>query len=44
MFSSCQQKEKIVEGDAMMKINNISVALEGYKMQCGCLKREISSY
>ncbi|HIE5768854.1 TPA: PAAR domain-containing protein [Proteus mirabilis] len=35
---ACQQKGKIIEGDTMMKINNIPVALEGYKVQCGCLK------
>ena len=35
---ACQQKGKIVEGDVMMKINNIPVALEGHKVQCGCLE------
>ena len=34
---ACQQKDKIIEGDRMMKINNIPVALEGHKVQCGCL-------
>lgn len=33
----CQQKGRIIEEDAMMKINNIPVALEGHKVQCGCL-------
>ncbi|MEZ2864357.1 PAAR domain-containing protein [Proteus terrae] len=35
---ACQQKGKIIEGDTMMKINTIPVALEGHKVQCGCLK------
>nr|ELR5042262.1 PAAR domain-containing protein [Providencia stuartii]ELR5084501.1 PAAR domain-containing protein [Providencia stuartii] len=26
----------IVEGDSLMKINGIPVALEGHKVVCGC--------
>ncbi len=26
----------IVEGDSLMKINGIPVALEGHKVACGC--------
>ncbi|MEQ5208276.1 PAAR domain-containing protein [Proteus sp. fly-1067] len=37
----CQQKGRIIEGDAMMKINNIPVALEGHKVQCGCLNGSV---
>ncbi|EMF4673849.1 PAAR domain-containing protein [Providencia stuartii] len=34
--SSCKKTGTIVEGDSLMKINGIPVALEGDKVVCGC--------
>ncbi|EDU61236.1 hypothetical protein PROSTU_00085 [Providencia stuartii ATCC 25827] len=33
---SCKKTGAIVEGDSLMKINGIPVALEGHKVACGC--------
>ncbi|CAK6616436.1 TPA: PAAR domain-containing protein [Providencia stuartii] len=33
---SCKTTGAIVEGDGLMKINGIPVALEGHKVACGC--------
>ncbi|MCW2255261.1 putative Zn-binding protein involved in type VI secretion [Providencia alcalifaciens] len=33
---SCKKTGQIIEGDSLMKINGISVALEGHKVACGC--------
>ncbi|HFS8185023.1 TPA: PAAR domain-containing protein [Providencia stuartii] len=33
---SCKKTGTIVEGDSLMKINDIPVALEGDKVVCGC--------
>ncbi|MEY0813869.1 MULTISPECIES: PAAR domain-containing protein [Enterobacterales] len=33
---SCQKTGAIAEGDSLIKINGIPVALEGYKVACGC--------
>lgn len=33
---SCEKIGSIVEGDSLMKINGIPVALEGHKVACGC--------
>ncbi|HFP8669000.1 TPA: PAAR domain-containing protein, partial [Providencia stuartii] len=33
---SCKTTGAIVEGDGLMKINEIPVALEGHKVACGC--------
>lgn len=33
---SCKQTGAIAEGDSLMKINGIPVALEGHKVTCGC--------
>lgn len=33
---SCKKTGAIVEGDSLMKINDIPVALEGHKVACGC--------
>ncbi|WP_025153966.1 PAAR domain-containing protein [Morganella morganii] len=33
---SCEQTGTIAEGDSLMKINGIPVALEGHKVTCGC--------
>ncbi|MEY1164361.1 PAAR domain-containing protein [Providencia manganoxydans] len=33
---SCKKTGTIVEGDSLMKINGIPVALEGHKVACGC--------
>lgn len=33
---SCKQTGVIAEGDSLMKINGIPVALEGHKVTCGC--------
>ena len=33
---SCEQTGTIAEGDSLMKINGIAVALEGHKVTCGC--------
>ncbi|AIN62497.1 PAAR domain-containing protein [Providencia stuartii] len=33
---SCKKTGAIVEGDGLMKINGIPVALEGHKVACGC--------
>lgn len=33
---SCKKTGVIVEGDNLMKINGIPVALEGHKVVCGC--------
>ncbi|OHT23004.1 PAAR domain-containing protein [Providencia stuartii] len=32
----CKKTGTIAEGDSLMKINGIPVALEGYKVACGC--------
>ena len=32
----CEQTGTIAEGDSLMKINGIPVALEGHKVTCGC--------
>ncbi|MBT0521301.1 PAAR domain-containing protein [Morganella morganii] len=33
---SCDQTGAIAEGDSLMKIKGIPVALEGHKVTCGC--------
>lgn len=33
---SCKQTGAIAEGDSLIKINGIAVALEGHKVTCGC--------
>ncbi|EOD6328299.1 PAAR domain-containing protein [Providencia stuartii] len=34
---SCKTTGAIVEGDGLMKINGIPVALEGHKVACACV-------